>query len=114
MNEKRVGLFDLVSATKKREARMNPLKIPELEGYIYELTDWFPPNEKPSLAGVYQTLEDRYCFDRVGSDKKTFRKWDGGNWGISCEAILIAAKSEVTSKEQEIYWRGAKSEIKGR
>lgn len=64
-----------------------------------KVTDWFRPDVKPTLPGVYEVLGLGDIF--------YFSKWDGKNWHWGSRDIEEAGR-ETSIKEQHDYrkWRG--------
>lgn len=65
-----------------------------------KLTDWFKPNVKPELPGVYETNPyTRPC--------KTYQYWDGKGWGSYNNDVHGAYLDRRTPSDyQSPKWRG--------
>lgn len=62
------------------------------------LTPWFPGHARPARHGVYQ---------RRSGAVRTFSRWDGAQWHMSCQSAAGAARGGLPpSMNQRAEWRG--------
>jgi hypothetical protein len=63
------------------------------------LTEWFGPEAKPTIPGVYQT--DVFTLSTV------YQKWDGHRWGSYANSVMRAENDgDCASGCQRVKWRG--------
>ena len=73
-----------------------------------KLSPWFPPETKPVLPGVYETVMTDYD----GDFNKGFSYWDGKSWWNTYKTINQARRDTLKQEGafQHKRWRGVKPE----
>lgn len=67
-----------------------------------KLTEWFGPDVKPTIPGVYETKDigEKYSFGA--------QYWKGDHWGVWCVNHESAARNAYLGRSyfQNVEWRG--------
>jgi hypothetical protein len=102
--------FDVARANNRRKARLAKaiLKTRVAPPEHFEnlrlaiacadhVTDWFPPDVKPVLVGLYEVA---YV---VPESRPRMARWDGNQWLFAASRVHGAGRPRLV---QDLYWRG--------
>lgn len=77
-----------------------------------DFTEWFDPDTKPSVVGVYATRTNNPYVVVIENHIRTiacFQFWDAIDFGLRCMTPKRASETparNISSNYQRVWWRG--------